>query len=261
MRKFNGTLILLLGVSLAASAQVEVGMGYMYSSPRGLMSRNIHGIHALGVEGHYRLSKVPLTFGMEIGFGNYGWDQSDQLYEFPNATSMLAPVSVSNNIFNTSLVGRYEFTKETVLIPYASARAGISRFTTRLVIEDPRSAHTTECPLPLETEKLATDLSWTTGVGAGVRYDLGHLFKGLGRGYYFFDFSANYTRGTVVDYMSINQPASGDGFDPQTDVQSVNILFASEANPEIIHEYHSGYLYRTPLELIDYRVMFVYRLP
>jgi hypothetical protein len=247
--------------SLAASAQLEFGLGYMYSAPRGLMSYNIHGIHTFGMEAHYRLPNAPVTVGMDLGFGNYGLSQSDQLYEFPNATSMLAPVTVSNNVFNTSLVGRYEFTQETVLIPYAVARAGISRYTTRLTIEDPRSAHTSECPLPLETSKLVADVSWTTGLGAGLRYDMGHLFKGLGKGYYFLDFSASYTRGTGIDYMSVNTPSSSTGFNPNTDVQEVNLQFASEANPEIVHEYHSGFLYHTRLELIDYRIMFVYRLP
>ncbi len=248
-----------LGSILSVSAQIEAGMGYTYSAPRGLMAYNIHGIHTLSLSGNYRLSKVPITVGIDLGFGNYGFSQSEQYYEFPNATSILAPVTVSNNVFSTSLVGRYEFTKETVFIPYVSGRAGLSRYATALVIEDPRSAHTTECPLPLENEKLVADVSWTSGVGAGVRYDLGHMFKGLGRGYYFIDFSANYSYGTVVEYMSVSTPDQDAGFDPNTDVQSVNLHFASEANPEIVHAYHSGYLYRTPLELIDYRIAFVYR--
>lgn len=250
---------LAIGCSLAASAQLEVAIGYNYSNPVGLMSANIRAVHHAQSHMAWRFANVPLAVVLELGVGNYGVSETKQYYAFPNNTEMLAPVRVSNNVGNAGLALRYEMLRDATLTPFAIARGGMSRFSTTLVIEDPRTAHTAECPLPLESERLVADVSWTSGLGAGLRYDMSHLFKGLGKGYYFIDFSANYTKGSIVNYMSVKPPGDGINYRDGEGVESVTMRFASEANPEIVHEYHTGYLYRTPLEWMDYRVSFVAR--
>lgn len=259
MKKLASVLFALLCTAAGSMAQLETGVGYMYSAPRGAMANHIRSIHHMNLMVGYGLKNAPITLGFELGVGNYGYDESKQLYEFPNNTSMLAPVTVSNNVLNTNLSVRYEVLKNATLTPFAEVRGGLSHYGTRLTIEDPRTAHTTECPLPLENEKLVSDVSWVSGAGAGMRFDVGSLFKGLGKGTLYLDFSASYTRGTILDYMSVNPPPPGTTTGPEG-VSSVTMPFASEANPEIVHQYHSGYLYRTPLELVDYRFMVVYRL-
>jgi hypothetical protein len=257
MKKLLLSLGILLGCASAIMAQVEMSMGYMYGDARGIMGTKIDGIHGLNMDAYFNLKETNLAFGVELGICTYGSEESEQYYEFDNATSMLAPVSVVNNVFNTGLLVRYELFPDAALRPYAVGRAGMSRFSTNLSIEDPREIHTDKCPQPLETETLAADVSWTTGAGVGLRYDLGTIFKGLGRNSLFFDISANYSKGTIVDYMSVDPPSGT--FVTGENVESVNFLFANEAHPEIIHEYHTGYLYRTPLELMNYRFALSYK--
>lgn len=257
MKKIVLSLGMLLGCATMMLAQFEMSMGYMYGDARGIMGTKMDGIHGLNMDAYFNLKETNLAFGVELGIGTYGSEESEQYYEFDNATSMLAPVSVVNNVFNTGLLVRYELFPDAALRPYAVGRAGMSRFSTYMSIEDPREAHTEKCPQPLETETLAADVSWTTGAGVGLRYDLGTLFKGLGRNSLFFDVSANYSKGTIVDYMSVDPPSGT--FITGENVESVNFLFANEAHPEIIHEYHTGYLYRTPLELMNYRFALSYK--
>jgi hypothetical protein len=257
MKKLVLSLGIILGSAPALLAQIEMSMGYMYSDARGLMSTKIDAIHSFQMDFLYNISNTNLAAGIEIGFGGYGMEETEQYYAFDNQTSILAPVEVSNNVFNTGLVLRYEFLKDVALSPYVVGRAGLSRFNTTMYIEDPREEHTEKCPLPLVDESLASDVSWTSGFGAGFRYDLGTIFKGLGRDALFFDFSANYSKGTIVEYMSVDAPT--EGFSTGQNVESVDFQFANEAHPEIIHEYHTGYLYRTPLELMNYRFAVAYR--
>ncbi len=254
-------LLLLISLSAAAlaTAQIEVNTGYVYGQTNGIMRTTIPAIHSVQMEGFYNFPGSNFAVGMEIGGGSYGTEKSERHYGFDNGTSMLAPVTVSNNIFNGGLMLRYDLIKDVALVPYAIGKAGFSRFGTRLSVEDPRAEHTDECPVPLVSESLHSDYSFTTAVGGGVRYDMGNLFKFLGSETIFLDFNATFVRGSVVEYMSVNAP--GPGSVGNGEVRDVDFQFANAARPEVIHEYHTGYLYRTPMELVNYRFAVVYRLP
>jgi hypothetical protein len=250
-------------IAFSGFSQGEFGFGYANSTPQGLMSRNIRSIHSFVMDYGVRMKQLPLYVGLNMSFGTYGNSSNNRWYEFPDGTGMLAPVSVSNSVIAAGLQGRYEVPADWSLKPYASASAGMSHFKTRLTIEDPREIHTNECPVPLEDEVLKADNSWFTGLGLGLRLDLSTIMKNsMEKGIIFFDFSAHYLRGSTVEYMSVNapDPTIAAGFNPEN-VSSVTLDFASAANPEIIHKYHTGYLYRTPMELIDYRFRIVFVIP
>ncbi len=260
MKKNTLLLVLSLLTSVMATAQIEVGLGYVYGQTNGIMRTTIPAIHTAQIEGFFQFPESKFAVGMEIGGGSYGIEESERHYGFDNGTSMLAPVTVTNNIFNSGLMLRYDLIKDGALIPYAIGKAGFSRFGTRLSVEDPRAEHTDECPVPIVSETLHSDYSFTTALGGGLRYDMGHVLKFLDSETFFLDFNATFVRGSIVEYMSVNAPGNN-SVGGNSDVQDVDFLFANAAQPEVVHEYHTGYLYKTPMELVNYRIAVVYRFP
>ncbi len=223
---------------------------YMLGSPLGSMNYTINRVHSFHLAYEIPLGKSPLTFGFEMGVGSYGREKTDQYYRFDNGDQMLAPVSVTNNMVQAGLALNYIPMPSSWVSPVLTARLGGARLGTHLSIEDPRESHTVDCPVPLVSETLQRDLSFTYGLGAGLRFDLGRAFPSLDNNRFFLILSANYLAGTPVSYMSVNPPQHA--FNTGEGVESVNIRFASEAQPEIHHEYHSGYLYRTRLEMVQF---------
>ena len=258
--KRNILLSLCLAIPVLASAQIEIGKGYVYSQTNGMMSHTISAIHSVNFEGFYNFRGSNFAVGVEIGGGSYGIEKSERHYGFENGMEMLAPVIVTNNIFNSGLMLRYDLTKGTALTPYAIGKAGFSRFGTRLSVEDPRADHTVECPVPIVDEAIHSDYSFTTAIGGGLRYDMENLFSFLSSNMLFVDFNATFVRGSVVEYMSVNAPGIN-GNMINGEVRDVDLQFTTAAQPEVIHEYHTGYLYRTPMELINYRLAVVFRFP
>jgi hypothetical protein len=239
----------------AVHAQLGYRMGYAYGSPGTAMRSTIQGAHSLAVDGFYQFKGSGLSIGVELLVGTYGAQESDQYYAFDNGTEMLAPVNVSNNLSTVNAFARHEFLKEATITPFATAKLGMAHMGTRITIEDPRSFHTDECPLPLEDTRLSSDIGLFVGAGLGLRFDLGGMFKGLTKGNFFVDFSADYMWGSNLEYMSVNAPSGT--FNSGENVEGVDFLFASGAQPEVIHEYHTGYLYRTAFEMTMFTLSFV----
>ncbi len=238
--------------SSVKSQDAAFGMGYIFGMPGTDMRHTIEASHGINFSLLLPTGMKGLEYGFELGFGSYGSQTNDQLYLFENGDAMLAPVSVNNNMMNTGLLLRYNIMPEASISPFIAGRVGMIRMGTRLSIEDPRSTHTDECPLPLLTETLQRDLSFTQGLGVGVNVDLGGVFKGMGKGRFFVVLSADYLRGSALEYMSVNAPVAvlRDG----ETAQSVMFPFASQAQPEVEHQYHTGYLYRTRLEFTQFGI-------
>lgn len=237
-------------------AQVEFQMGYSFASPQSAMATNIKRAHGFTMQGLYRVPKSPFSVGLELGAANYGNQKEKQEYYFDNDTYINADIIINNNIYTSYLVTRVDFLAPSAINPYIQGKAGIGVFSTNLRIEDPRATHTDECPQPLETAVLASDISFMTSVGLGAKLDFGHFVEGIDKNTFFVDLSVNYTHGTEVRYMSVDAP------DISTrnveGVEEVNLKFATESQPDVIHEYHTGYSYKSPIDMMEFRISLGY---
>ncbi len=243
MTKILLSLFLSFAFVLPLLAQVELNMGYIYARPSEQMSQNFKGVHGFSLSGGYRIPKTPFMVGLDLNLGGYGRQSERQTYTFSDGSTTETNVNVSNNIFNLMLLGRIYYPNSSMIQPYIQLRGGISNFFTNLTIEDPEDV---DGCAPLESDILKSSTNFAGGVGIGTKINLGKIFSSADR--FSIDFSANYTTGGQVSYMSLKRST------PQASPSSeVSADFINRHN-QVVHKHHVGYVYRTPIRLIDWRL-------
>ncbi|MEM1134761.1 MAG: hypothetical protein AAGI07_02895 [Bacteroidota bacterium] len=253
------------------SAQWGWSVGYVNSTPKGSMRETIQRAHGVALEVEYKLPKSPLAFGFELSRSNYGNLSSTTEYtleevsdtenldglEQIETSTLTVPLKVRNGFTGGNFSVKLDLLgKDALIEPYAEARLGLYYFSTRLSVEDPEESYSDECPKPLVSKVLSGDVSLVRGVGLGARFNICDFFRDgpeiAEYGRFYLDFSVNYLSGGAVSYMHVDNPKPA----TRQQVEAVTTDFASRAQPEIVNEYHTGYLYTSTLELVDFRVAF-----
>ena len=240
---FTFSVLILLSQFSVQSQDLTFQLNYIFGAPQGEMALNIRQSHAISGLLLYQLPQSPLAIGLELGYAGYGSQTTNQPYQLSNGQELNAEVNVTNAITSTQLVTQVNLLPVgSKVTPYIQGKIGMSVYSTKLAIEDPRANHTTECPVPLETDILARDIAFTGNLGLGARYNVfDHIYL---------DFNVGYTFGSNVDYMSVKPPTGAQS----TNGQDVNIAFASEAQPDVVTEYHVGNLYNSSVEFLEMRI-------
>ena len=107
MIKRNTFLLFLVLLSLPATAQVELNLGYIYSRPSAQMTQHFKAVHGMTLSGGYRLHKIPLLVGLELNLGGYGYQSERQTYTFTDGSTTETNVNVSNNVFNLIILSAH----------------------------------------------------------------------------------------------------------------------------------------------------------
>ncbi|MEX2233375.1 MAG: hypothetical protein WD824_14525 [Cyclobacteriaceae bacterium] len=244
MKTIKVVLILLL-VAHGLSAQTfEMGTDFNFSQPVGTMSRNMNNAFGLSLEAA-KSFKTPFSAGMELSFGNYGFQTTRQEYTFDDGSVTETNVNVSNNIFNLYLTGKHFLRNNKKVNPYLSAKAGWSWFTTKLAIEDPEDEYSCH---PIESDILSRDNTYSFSGGAGVRIDFQTLFTKMESQHFYFDLSVHSTHGGIVKYMNVKKNTS-----QPVPHQDVMVKFIN-TQTQVIHEHHVGYVYTSVLNMVEYRL-------
>ncbi len=245
------------------SARFDLTTSYTYSRPQQRMGDFIRQAHGLQVQGLYLVPKTPFAVGADIGYSMYGMQTTRQTYQFSDGSSTETDVHVSNGFFTVNLVGRADFFKSGILIPYVMGKVGYNSYLTSLNIENPDDPGGCK---PMENKVLLKDGAFSTTAGAGLRWDLGSVFKSAGRERFYADFSALYTNGGSVSYMNVNIPADPNPVTYQhastTTADGVSSYSAQFVNPrtQVVHEHHVGDVYVSPIQLLEFKLGFVYRI-
>jgi hypothetical protein len=249
MKTLRLTFCLMLFTSAVLAQKWELGMDFNLMQPIGGMERtmdNAFGVNLFGA----RDLKGPFSLGLELGYNNYGSQSTPQEYYFEDGTSTITDVVVNNNIFSINAGGKYFLRNTKKLNPYVTGKVGWSRFTTNLYIEDPEDE--TGCE-PLESDVLYHDETFTASAGAGLRLDFSAIFSKMPSDLFYFDFSFLTVRGGKVNYMNVDidpsQPA------PAKDVMAKFI----NTDTMVIHEHHVGHVYTGLVDMLQYRVGFVFK--
>jgi hypothetical protein len=243
-------IVLLLAIGGAVGAQsFELGSNFNVSQPVGTMSRNMNNAFGLTMEAG-RHFKAPFSAGLELNFGNYGYETSRQEYTFDDGSVTETNVNVSNNIFNLYLTGKH-FLRDTKSVnPYLSARIGMTFFSTNLTIEDPADEYSCH---PIESDILSRDNTYSFSGGAGVRVDFQSLFPKAETGRFYFDLSIHSTYGGIVKYMNVKMNPSHPLPDQDVVAKFIN------TQTQVVHEHHVGYVYSSVLNMVEYRIGVVCR--
>ena len=117
-------LSILLLVAPCLSAQTfELGADLNISHPMGLMSQTMDNAFGLTMAAS-RQFKAPFSAGLELNFGNYGYQTSRQQYAFDDGSVTEMDVNVSNNIFSVFATGKHFLRNGKNVNPYLSVKAG-----------------------------------------------------------------------------------------------------------------------------------------
>ncbi|MBI1783172.1 MAG: hypothetical protein HYR66_17675 [Sphingobacteriales bacterium] len=155
-------------------AQFEITGGYSMAIPRGKMNDYINLTNSVTLRGIYRLpvnSKV--WVGADLAIGTYAQKTEQQTYEFTNGATTTTNVRFSSNEFNGHLAFGYDLLSERKLVPYITAKAGMSNFYSSIYIEDPHDADGCH---PLQNKNVFGDVTFSYGAGAGLRFDGKQVF-------------------------------------------------------------------------------------
>lgn len=242
----------LLLFSIAVFAQFDITGGYSMALPQGKMNDYINLTHSGFVRGIYRLpGNKSLWIGADLSLGSYAQKTERQTYQFTNGATTETNVRFSSNVFNGHAVVGYDLIKQGSIIPYITAKAGLSNFYTSIYIEDPHDADGCK---PLDNKNVYGDVTFSGGAGAGVRLDGKGIFKSHSNNWAI-DLSVNYLKGGTLDYLNVrhlqdNSTSSGKEF---------SVKFVNVTTNEI-HEHKVAEVYTSKLSQVDIRIGFVFKL-
>jgi len=241
-----------------SQGQFEVGIGYQHSSPRSVMGNIMQRPgHGFSTDLSYRIPKTKLAVGLQLAFLQYGFQTREETYRFDNGYEGVVDVEVFNYFTNNGLYLRYDLLRAGLINPYLLAGAGTSLFSTELSILDPREEFTSDCPKPLESSTLVRDRTSNLFFGGGLMLDLGYIIKSQPTEKYFFDLRLGYQNGGNVRFMTANEPTFATG---NSRGENVYFDFASEAQPDVFHEYHAGSTFRSAMRFANINAGFFMRL-
>jgi hypothetical protein len=249
-------LVALLSFPITSQAQFEVGLGYLNSTPSGVMGNYIDRAgHGVSMDFAYRIPRTNLSVGIQFAASNYGYEKREDKYRFDNGYEGNVDVRIYNEFTNNSAYLRYDFLNQVFAQPYLLFGGGISGFSTELTIMDPREQFTSDCPKPLETATLLRDRTSYLMMGGGLRFDLSYPIKSLERRKVLFDLRLSYLNGAEVSYMNLNEPSNN-----SVTYRGENVIFdfTSAAQPEVIHEYHAGSAFRTRMQFVTVNASIFY---
>jgi len=231
----------------------EATIGLLHSTGQGMMENTVGSGYGFAAELFFFLGESNFSLGLDAGFSVYEDRSFQDLYYFDNGELGVVDVNIWNSFSTVGLNTRYHLARNRVINPYVFSRLGSTRFMSNLDIEDPRLSHTQYCPVPLVSEMVLSSRTLTFSYGAGVQFDVGKIFSGRPSGV-LFDIRAQMLRGGPTRHMSFEEPASFANFE-----SDLFIGFASEIEPELVHDYHVGYIYNSPLRMIDTRFQLTFR--
>lgn len=188
----SAVLVLVFGAASAAQAQrVQLGVDFTTVIPRGEFKQNVtNNGYGAGVQFLIGLSRLPLAFGVDAAFANYGSDEHTE----PISTTipeLRVKVRTDNNITLTHFVARV-IPHHGKVRPYADFLVGFKHLsTTTTILNDSNDEELTS------TNNLS-DTTSSYGVGGGLQWRLGSIGR---RGDICLDGKVRYLVGGRADYL------------------------------------------------------------
>lgn len=247
----------------SASSQFKFGSSYSLSIPQREMADNIRPVHSLNISVLYPVKGVCNSFavGAEFGIGNYAYVTKEQDLRFPDGSGIKTDVIYSSNVLNGAFFMRGNILKKGNVIPYVNAKAGISHFSSNVIVEDPEDPSSCEA---LERKNIIKDNTFFMAYGGGLQIDLKAFAEKAKPGQYLIDIAVNKIKGGRLNYINTKNIQSHVHIDPNSPQlpskgEPLNIQFIN-INTQTIHEHQVAELYNSTLHMIDIKVGMLFRL-
>jgi uncharacterized protein YdeI (BOF family) len=250
-------LLLLLPVfsGMISFAQFQIGYSYSFAIPQGQLAENINNTHSAVFDVFYKFHKQSkFRTGIQLGWGTYAKKKEDQHYEFSDGSSTDVKVTFSSNIFNGHVVAAYDLVSQKAVIPYVTARTGLSKFHTKIYIPDPDQ--TGSCR-PLENRNMFKDATWSAGGGVGARMNANKILKKSKTDMFWLDLSANYLTGGNVDYVNVKHLHHPETTEPHS--KAFNVRFVNITTNEL-HEHHVAKVLHSRINQLEMKLGVVMNL-
>jgi hypothetical protein len=199
--------------------------------------KNAYGL-GIGLEVPVKKAS-PLKVVINADAGNNGMRSEPYEFEFRNVITKTA-IEYSSNILELTTGLRYIFNESNNFKLYTGLSAGMLRYRTGYVIEDPED---TDGCHPIEAEKIQADKSFIGKLEGGLRF-ASPWDKGFSRGI-LFDIGVTYKMGTSAEFMRLSNKQSADGVDYVA-------KFHTPSNE--VHEHPIGKIYNTPVNQVGFHL-------
>jgi hypothetical protein len=185
---------------MAHAQYAGAGISYLYGMPFGKMAESMDPIHGVQLKLNYGFKHSRIEAGLSFSTGRYDRFSEDVDFVFPDGSSITAPMIVSHNLSAIGLSAQYRLVEAGPLQPFLIAGINLAISHTRLQVRDPDRNATGEGPLNLYDEGLHRDLVPTGSLGAGLRADVGQLFRALSRDQLFAEATLLYSAGPAFEH-------------------------------------------------------------
>jgi hypothetical protein len=206
----------------------SLGINLMLGLPQGEFKQNIDRA-GVGIAGQFLYTpnnSMPMSFGINFGYLNYGDENRDERFS-PNIPDVMVNVDRKNNLVNLHLMAQFGPSKG-LIRPYLEGLLGGSYIFTITEISDDYGYSD-----KIASSKNFDDFAWSYGGGGGVAIYLTRFEDKekteLGLFDLFLDFKIRYLYGTKARYLKEgsvtirNGYAYYDVYESTTDVLSVQM--------------------------------------
>lgn len=270
MKKY--LLSLLIAVPILSSAQFEMKYSYVFNSPQNYMRSSLDNAHGFSMEYYGSVKNSSYYTGVGFQVGVYGYHTEPIAFQTSDGSIINTNLNITNSFNSWSIYHKYRFSQFENnggrLVPFIEGRTGWSFFRTGLFIEDPNDVDNCE---PLEQDIMQKDNTWNVYAGAGFDLKISHLrnpekHATCGCPKIYFSTSVGFHYGGKVSYMNVDRDGSNTssqhnhGTEVSTDGEKEEFYTTWVNNQtQVEHQHHTGYLYTSPLRLLEIKAGFTIR--
>jgi hypothetical protein len=250
--------LLLTVITVTASAQFNINVGYPMGIPLKDMNKNINLLNSLGAGASYQLPGAlsRIEIGADFAWGTYANTYKEQTFTFRDGSSTQTMVDYSSNVLQGAINARIKLLQNKSVLPYVSGKIGYASYYSNIFIEDPHDAGGCKA---LDQSNIIKDGTFITGYGGGMLLDWSLFSKQCSKGKLLIDIGINNIRGGNIDY--INTKKLYDAANPPTasNGKALNVKFVNATTNEI-HEHQIAEVFNTPLRMMEIKVAAVFAL-
>lgn len=254
-----------IALPFLSQAQFAMNYSYVFNAPQNYMRSSLSNAHGFAMEYYGNVKKTNYQIGLAYHMGIYGYHTEPIDFTASDGSIVKTNLNISNAFNFISIYHKYSFNKFATsgrLIPFIDAKTGWSFFRTKLYIADPEDVSNCE---PLEQDIMQRDNTWNLYGGAGFDYRLNGIFNPanddcLMKSYFFVSFGFQY--GGKVSYMNVDKDDEVTAAHNHTsDDPNKTEFYTTWVNTQtrIEHEHHTGYLFSSPIRMMQIKAGFSLR--
>lgn len=230
----------------SAGAFSQLNMQYNFTRPLGEQGKRVNQMHGVVLSYDFKLKNSPFYIAPEVALNIYGLKTLEQDLPFDNGYVTRTNVNYTTSMNSYAVALRFQPPTGKNFQPFIALRTGALHYYSSMTIEDPEDPMGCKA---LEKKVLVKDFTWMASGGVGFRLD-GKAFSGR-ESRVALDFGAFYTRGGEAQYLKMSNDHDHSSGDPKQENYYVKFQHIPSGT---VHEHAIGKIYKTPAQLLEFRL-------